>query len=246
MQIASELGVSDGSARQLIHRGRNALRGAVTALTPLPLLTRLPFAEPAEGMTARISEVVGTGAGGAVLAKACATAVVTGAVIGGVAGNPTGPDHQAGARGATTSEERSRTDAAESPGRGLAGGEPRGSGGSIVDSSGPGRGGGGDDDRGRSRGRGGDEASHSGREPAEDRSGPGGGGDEATLRAVDDNSGPGSGSNDPAAPIEPDNSGSGSVSSGSDSSGSGSSGSSGSGSSGSGSDGTPEADEPVL
>ncbi len=90
-EIAAELGVSDGSVRQLLNRARNTLRSGMTAVTPIALLARFPFGAGAgESMSARVAEICAGGAGAAVLTKVCATAVVTGAVVGGVAGSPSG------------------------------------------------------------------------------------------------------------------------------------------------------------
>ena len=100
-EIATALGVSDGSVRQLLHRARNTLRAGATALTPVGLLLRLPWALPAEPIGARVAELCGAaGAGaGVVAAKVCATALVTGAVVGGVAAVPErSGDERGGAR----------------------------------------------------------------------------------------------------------------------------------------------------
>ena len=89
-EIALALGVTDGAVRQLLNRARNSLRAAAAAITPMPLLTRLASSDPAEPVTARVAEMVGVGAAGsgALMAKVCATALVTGAVVGGVAVAP--------------------------------------------------------------------------------------------------------------------------------------------------------------
>ena len=89
-EIALALGVTDGAVRQLLNRARNSLRAAAAAITPMPLLTRLASADSAEPVTARVAEMVGVGAAGsgALVAKVCATALVTGAVVGGVAVAP--------------------------------------------------------------------------------------------------------------------------------------------------------------
>jgi RNA polymerase sigma factor (sigma-70 family) len=89
-EIALALGVTDGAVRQLLNRARNSLRAAAAAITPMPLLTRLASSDPAEPVTARVAEMVGVGAAGsgALMAKVCATALVTGTVVGGVAVAP--------------------------------------------------------------------------------------------------------------------------------------------------------------
>ena len=96
-EIASELGVTDGSVRQLLNRARNTLRAGATAVVPVGLLLRLPWVAPAEPLASRVAEL-GVGAGaGAVMAKVCATALVTGAVVGGVAVAPeAGTEERAG------------------------------------------------------------------------------------------------------------------------------------------------------
>ncbi len=85
-EIALALGVTDGAVRQLLNRARNALRAAAAAVTPMPFVTRLAGSDSAEPVTARVAELVGIGAAGsgALAAKVCATALVTGAVVGGV------------------------------------------------------------------------------------------------------------------------------------------------------------------
>ena len=90
-EIASELGVSDGSVRALLNRARTTLRTGMTALTPFALLARVPWgASPGESVAARVAELCAGGAGTAVVTKVCATAIVTGAVVGGVASSPSG------------------------------------------------------------------------------------------------------------------------------------------------------------
>ena len=91
-EIALALGVTDGAVRQLLNRARNSLRAAAAALTPMPLLTRLAAGDSAEPVAVRVAEMVGVGAAGsgALMAKVCATALVTGAVVGGVAVAPEG------------------------------------------------------------------------------------------------------------------------------------------------------------
>ena len=83
-EIATSLGVSDGAVRQLLNRARNSLRAAAAAVVPMPLVSRLAAAESAEPVSARMAELVGVG-GSALAMKVCATALVTGAVVGGAA-----------------------------------------------------------------------------------------------------------------------------------------------------------------
>ncbi|MGZ5339682.1 MAG: RNA polymerase sigma factor, partial [Thermoleophilaceae bacterium] len=155
-EIASELGVTDGSVRQLLNRARNTLRAGATAVVPVGLLLRLPWVAPAEPLASRVAEL-GVGAGaGAVMAKVCATALVTGAVVGGVAVAPEGgKEPQAGGSEATAPGGEPGGREAQSP----AGGPAPGS-----------SGGGGGDDTGDDSGEGGGE-DRSGRGGGEDRSG---------------------------------------------------------------------------
>src|SRR5688500_3461546 len=107
-EIAVTLGVTDGAVRQLLNRARNSLRAAAAAVTPTPLLTRLASAESADPVAVRLAEVVGVGTAGsgALMAKVCATALVTGAVVGGVAVAPdnSGSERRGAAVGAEAAE----------------------------------------------------------------------------------------------------------------------------------------------
>jgi RNA polymerase sigma factor (sigma-70 family) len=240
-QIADELGVTGGAVRQLLNRARHSVRAAATAITPGGLITRLPLAEPAEPVAARVAELTGGAAAGAVVAKVCATALVTGAVVGGVAAGPEGRDGNAAKAKPPAGQSDSGRDARSG------GGSSSGSGGEATLDGSDGGGSSGRSDsseRGqddRSGRRGGDEGSRDGdrdssgpgsgdRVERHDSSGPGSGHEVEDF----DSSGPGSGGSDSG------HSGSGSSGSGSSGSGSGSSGSgsSGSGSSGSGSSGS--------
>jgi RNA polymerase sigma factor (sigma-70 family) len=220
-EIAVALGVTGGAVRQLLNRARNSLRAAAAALTPIPLLTRLASAESADPVAVRVAEMVGVGAAGsgAVVAKVCATALVTGAVVGGVAVAPDGGrDERRGASlGAETAQaaegspadagsgatipgsDSDRTDARTEAGRrdGDEHAAPpeddrsgrRDGDGRDDDESGEREG---DDDRsGRRAGEGAEELD------AEDHSGPGGGGSGGTEdqleEAASNNSGPGGG-----------------------------------------------------
>ena len=94
-EIAAALGVTDGAVRQLLNRARNTLRGAAAAVTPVPLLTRIAAGDSAEPVAARAAELAGVG-GGALAMKLCATALVTGAVVGGAAVMPSPGGDQSG------------------------------------------------------------------------------------------------------------------------------------------------------
>src|SRR4051812_4268939 len=93
-EIAGALGVTGGAVRQLLNRARTTLRAGVTAVTPIPPLLR-PGSEAAEPTSARVGELVGAGGAGALATKVAATALVTGAVAGGVATVPDRGDHRA-------------------------------------------------------------------------------------------------------------------------------------------------------
>src|SRR4029079_15720930 len=61
-EVARELGISEGAVRQLVHRARLTLRGAATAVVPLPLAEWAAVASAASGgvsasMTERIAEL---------------------------------------------------------------------------------------------------------------------------------------------------------------------------------------------
>jgi RNA polymerase sigma factor (sigma-70 family) len=84
--VAAELGLTDGAVRQLVHRARNAVRTAATAITPMPLLHAVA-ASAGDSTLQRVAEVA-AGAGGAGAAslslKAGAAAVLaTGALVSG-------------------------------------------------------------------------------------------------------------------------------------------------------------------
>jgi RNA polymerase sigma factor (sigma-70 family) len=90
-EIAQALGVTPGAARQQIFRARTALRSAVTALTPFPLLARLlqagGEAATAAGPGASEAAAGAAGAGlGALLTKAGVGVLATGAIVGGAVG----------------------------------------------------------------------------------------------------------------------------------------------------------------
>ncbi|MFN8159690.1 MAG: sigma-70 family RNA polymerase sigma factor [Solirubrobacterales bacterium] len=78
-EIGASLGVTAGAARQLIHRGRTALREGLGALVPMPVMRYL--LEGVDGPAA-----AGAGAGGALAAKAAVALLAAGgAVTAGVA-----------------------------------------------------------------------------------------------------------------------------------------------------------------
>src|SRR3954449_661851 len=94
-EIALALGVSAGAERQQIVRARAALRDAATASTPQPLLIRTLEMATSSASSGSADLAAGAGAGlTAVLAKAGAGVLVTGAVVGGAVG--TGVVHTPG------------------------------------------------------------------------------------------------------------------------------------------------------
>lgn len=84
-EIAAALGVTKGSARQHLMRARVALRGAVTAITPYPLIVRLAEMIASPSAAGWTDAAVGAGAG-ATLAKLTAGVAATGALVGGAVG----------------------------------------------------------------------------------------------------------------------------------------------------------------
>jgi len=216
-EIALALGVTDGAVRQLLNRARNSLRTAAAAVTPMPLLMRLASGDAAEPVAARVAEMVGVGAAGGspLMAKLCATALVSGAVVGGVAVAPDSARDErrgagVGAEAAEAAEDRSAHastgDIVPAPSgsgsdRAGAGAESAGSGRSDGDERAALR----DDDRAGRR-ESGDDGGNDGPgdrdddRSREDRSGPGGGDDRA--RELDDHSGPGGGTDDSQPDVE--------------------------------------------
>ncbi|TMM02795.1 MAG: RNA polymerase sigma factor [Actinobacteria bacterium] len=86
-EIAVALGLTPGAARQQIFRARAALRAAATAITPQPLLVRTLELAASGGGSGAADVAAGAGASlTAVLAKAGAGVLVTGAVVGGAVG----------------------------------------------------------------------------------------------------------------------------------------------------------------
>ena len=258
-QIAAEMETSAGSVRGLIHRGRVAVRGAVGALVPFPVVA---WAAGSGGAVAG-SVAAGSAVGGSVAAKGAAVAAI--AVLATGSGivferslNDRDSKRQASAaevgKGNNGSEPhagREGSGSAQAPGNGTGSGPRSGSSGSGSaggeDNSGPGggnsgHGGGAEDSSGPGSGddSGEDDSGHGG--GGDDSSGPGSGGDDDSSGSG--SSGSGSSGSDSSGS---GSSGSGSGSSESDSSGSGSSGSgsgsSGSGSSGSGSSGSSSSDD---
>lgn len=207
-EIATALGVTDGAVRQLLNRARNSLRAAAAAVTPMPLLTRLASGDSAEPVAARVAEMAGAAGSGALVAKVCATALVTGAVVSGAAVLPdNGRDERRGAPVGVEPARAAEAPAAESgnatttvaasdddaDGDGTRGQRGRGDGKERAAVQG-------DDRSGRRERRDADDDERDeleDRDLQEDRSGPRGGEDgRDDLEPDDDQSGPGGGSGD--------------------------------------------------
>jgi RNA polymerase sigma factor (sigma-70 family) len=206
-EIARRLGLTQGAVRQLIHRARNGVRTAISAVTPYGLLARLGGEHAADP---RLAEAVAGGAGGAIAGKAVATVLVAGGLAGGLALAPMDSGRQAGAGDGKPQRGEDGTDSGSLATPGVA----------AASDDRDGRG------EGRDRGRGGNEGPGGG-----DRSGPSGEGSDSGSSGPDSGTSGTSGSGSSGSGSGT----SGSGTSGSDTSGSGTSGSSGSGSSGSGS-----------
>jgi RNA polymerase sigma factor (sigma-70 family) len=190
-EIARELGVTGGAARQLISRARSGIRAAAAAFIPFPLLMRLTDGTVAPPTAARLAELTAAG-GGVTLAKVAATAAVGGTLIGGAVKGPdvVSPGRDDGGNVAAAADERS-SEAADGPqaARAAAGGDARArTRKRRGDRRGDGREAATGEDRGERSGSGDDDSSERERGGDDDHSGPGGG--------DDDHSGPGGGDDD--------------------------------------------------
>jgi RNA polymerase sigma factor (sigma-70 family) len=226
-EIASALGVTGGAVRQLLNRARNSLRATAAALTPAPLVERVAAGDSAEP----VAELVGLG-GSALAMKVCATALVTGAVVGGAAVVPDlGREHSTVAPPSAEAARAEGEDGVPTTIEDSAGGDTGEQSGSSGDTSGSGQRGGESGRGGIDGGRADDRSGRGGSDPGDDREGTSG----PSGAEEDDHSGPGGGD-------DPDGSGpDGTTGPGAGGSGDGVSG--GSGSSGSGSSGGPDSGE---
>jgi RNA polymerase sigma factor (sigma-70 family) len=84
-EIAEALGVTKGSARQHLMRARVAVRSAVTAITPYPLVARFAELLSGGGSAGWVDAAAGAGAS-ATLMKFGAGIAATGALVGGAVG----------------------------------------------------------------------------------------------------------------------------------------------------------------
>ncbi len=102
-EIARELGVTGGAARQLISRARNGVRQAAAAIVPMPLVMRLTTESAPAPTVERIAELTAVG-GGITVGKVVATGAIGATLLGGAV---TGPDLVEG------DKERKQADVAE-------------------------------------------------------------------------------------------------------------------------------------
>jgi RNA polymerase sigma factor (sigma-70 family) len=217
-EIARRLGLTQGAVRQLIHRARNGVRTAVSAVTPYGLLLRAGGEQAADGRLAEAAVAGGTG--GAIAGKALATALVAGGLAGGLALAPVDLGEKQGSGQPKQEQDGSGVSGVLPSAEAASSAEDDRSGSSARSNRGPG---GGDRDGEDRSG-----PSDDGVEP--DNSGPG---SATSGSSGSGSSGSGSGSSGSGSSGS-GSSGSGTSGSGTSGSGSGTSGTSGSGTSGSG------------
>jgi RNA polymerase sigma-70 factor (ECF subfamily) len=115
-EAAAELGLSESAMRQLVYRARNGVRSAVSAVTPLPLITSaLQGAGAGAGGAATVG---GVSTGGALSGLAAKTAVVLAVGAGGVGATAAvshNNDRQSATRHAQTISTTATTLAAPAP-----------------------------------------------------------------------------------------------------------------------------------
>ncbi|MGN6871070.1 MAG: RNA polymerase sigma factor [Solirubrobacteraceae bacterium] len=101
-EIASSMGLSEGAVRQLVHRARATLRGAVTALTPWPLARWLVAAGPDAPGPGELAAGAGAASSGGLALKLGAL-VASGTILTGAAVHlQARPAHRGDARAATS------------------------------------------------------------------------------------------------------------------------------------------------
>jgi RNA polymerase sigma factor (sigma-70 family) len=100
-EVANSMGLSEGAVRQLVHRARRTLRGAVTALTPWPLARWLVTAGPDTPGPGELAAGAGAASSGGLALKLGAL-LASGTLLTGAAVHlQARPAHPSGARGAT-------------------------------------------------------------------------------------------------------------------------------------------------
>ena len=117
-EVAALLGVTEGAVRQLVHRAREALRTAVTAITPYPLAQALA-AGPSGGGLADVAAGAGAGSAGALVVKLGAVLASGLVATGIVASSVRGPSHST--QGAHRHSAISAVTASDPPGHGVSG-----------------------------------------------------------------------------------------------------------------------------
>lgn len=101
-EVANSMGLSEGAVRQLVHRARRTLRGAVTALTPWPLARWLAAAGPDAPGPGELAAGAGAASGGGLVLKLGAL-LASGTFLTGAAVHlQARPEHRGDVRAATS------------------------------------------------------------------------------------------------------------------------------------------------
>ncbi len=103
-EVAESMGLSEGAVRQLVHRARAAVRTAVTAITPMPVVRWLYTPRSGSGLTeAALGAGTASGAGAGIALKVSVGAIVAGGVVAGGVFSAVAPHHRADTRLASRS-----------------------------------------------------------------------------------------------------------------------------------------------
>ena len=102
-EVAESMGLSEGAVRQLVHRARAAVRTAVTAITPMPVLRWLYTPRSGSGLT-EAALGAGTASGAGIALKVSVGAIVAGGVVAGGVFSAVAPHHRAATRLASRSQ----------------------------------------------------------------------------------------------------------------------------------------------
>ena len=132
-EVAGALGISDGAVRGLLYRARSTLRGAITAVTPPPLLAWMAGGGMGAGAAGTGEVAAGGGIGlGGLLVKGGAVAFTAGTLITGAVIVHTGAPmhrhraHGSGGGGSDRSERAAASGGSAGQGIGIVGGSPTG------------------------------------------------------------------------------------------------------------------------